>query len=226
MRPWSPSAGQGTVEAVALGVALLVSGTLALTFLARDSGPRDAARLALAAGEGAPAPVPLSISLDPTAAGLAGVVGSSGARGPAVVRVAEHVLAIGVVEVPPGSNDGPQVRVFTDGRAEEWCADFVSWVLRTAGRPLVGGEGGWRIAGTAALRDWFRARGRYVERAVAEPRPGDVVYFGRGEGHAGIVRRVSGATLETIEGNSGDAVSARTYVGWRSNADIGGFGRP
>ena len=70
----------------------------------------------------------------------------------------------------------------------------------------------------------FRSvRGRFRERLVADPRPGDVVWFRHG--HVGIVVAVRGSTLETVEGNAGDAVRTRTYPRWRIDSRIGGFGR-
>ena len=41
-----------------------------------------------------------------------------------------------------------------------------------------------------------------------------------------VVEAVDGATLVTIEGNAGDAVSRRVYPSWRERPDIAGFGRP
>jgi hypothetical protein len=43
--------------------------------------------------------------------------------------------------------------------------------------------------------------------------------------HVGLVRRVDGDTLETIEGNAGHAVRLRRYPAWRQDARIDGFGR-
>jgi len=67
-------------------------------------------------------------------------------------------------------------------------------------------------------------RGRYAPRTLADPRPGDVVYFRHS--HVGIVVAVRATALTTIEGNASDAVRQRVYSGWRSIADIDGFGRP
>jgi hypothetical protein len=145
--------------------------------------------------------------------------------GGSIVTVAAQIARAGIVEVPPGSNRGPGVDVFTDGNAEAWCADFVSWVLRAAGHPFTGGaSAGWRLAWTGAVRSWFIARAAYRDRLVADPRPGDVVWFVHG--HVGIVEGVQGDDLKTIEGNAGDAVARRVYPHWRLDPDIGGFGRP
>jgi hypothetical protein len=116
------------------------------------------------------------------------------------------------------------VLAITDGHAEPWCADFVSFAYWKAGQPVTGGlSGGWRIAGALALRRWFLERGRWTFRAAASPQPGDTVYFTWD--HVGLVRRVVGEALETIEGNAGHAVRLKTYANWRQNTDIDGFGR-
>jgi len=145
--------------------------------------------------------------------------------GGSIVAIAEQLDGLRIKEMPPGSNTGPGIVEFTDGNAEAWCADFVSWVLRAAGRPFTGGaSGGWRLAWTLDVRRWFAERGMFRERLVADPKPGDVVWFTFG--HVGIVRRATPTTIETVEGNSNDAVSEHTYDSWRLNTNIGGFGRP
>lgn len=212
-----PRAGQATVEWVAVAT---VAAAIALGCAAGAHGLDGAdGRLgeALQAAAGAATAVPT-----PTPPGL-GVAALDAVDGTAVVAIARGLAASGIAELPPGSNRGPGVDVFTGGEAEPWCADFVSWVLREAGHPLTGGDEGWRVPGTGTLREWFAARGRFRERLVADPHPGDVVWFRHG--HVGIVAAVRGTTLETIEGNADDAVRTRTYRAWRLNPDIGGFGR-
>lgn len=183
----------------------------------RTAAP-DARLLEQLATASAPAPAsPMPPVL--LAAALPAVDGSS------VVAIAGRLAAAGIVEVPRGSNRGPGVDVFTDGNAEPWCADFVSWVLRAAGRPFTGGAStGWRLAWTGAVRAWFVSQAAWRDRLVADPRPGDVVWFARG--HVGIVERVDGTALRTIEGNADDAVTRRVHPHWRLDPDIGGFGRP
>jgi hypothetical protein len=145
--------------------------------------------------------------------------------GDSIVVIARRLLALGIAERPPGSNSSPEILQFTDGNAEAWCADFVSWVLRAAGTPFTGGaSGGWRLAWTPDVRAWFAARDRYRSRLVASPQPGDVIWFVHG--HVGFVTSATADRIETIEGNSGDALRARTYDAWRSNSKIHGFGRP
>lgn len=80
-------------------------------------------------------------------------------------------------------------------------------------------------AGSAACRQsaqFFRDNGAFVQT----PEPGDVVffYYDGAINHQGIVVRVAGSSIVTVEGNSSDAVSERTYQIGASN--IAGYGRP
>jgi hypothetical protein len=181
-------------------------------------------RVASALSSASTVPAPAGALAD-VAAGRPGGsldLGSTGAAGP--VAVAEQLLRLGVREEPAGSDGGPMVLAVTDGNREPWCADFVSYAFMRAGLPFTGGfSGGWRIPGALALRGWFVDRGRWSIRTGARPQPGDVVYFTWD--HVGIVRRVVGGTLETIEGNASHAVRLRVYHDWRGNPEIDGFGR-
>jgi hypothetical protein len=211
--------GQATVEWLAvLLMAVAVAGgtTLALGHALREAVPLQRLLTEAVADESvAVAPqLPLLVDdpLPPT-------------HGTTAVAIARQLLAAGIRELPPGSNRGPGIDAFTDGNAEAWCADFVSWVLRAAGYAFTGGaSSGWRLAWTGAVRAWFVARDAFRERLLADPQPGDVVWFVHG--HVGIVERISAGALITIEGNASDAVTRRSYPGWRLNHRIGGFGRP
>ncbi len=205
--------GQAAVESVLVAVVVAVCG-LGVVVAARAASPDPSRALTAAA----------------TAAGPVGAIGSDLAldglptvAGARVAAIAERLVPLDITETSAAG--AIWIPRFTDGNTEAWCADFASWVLRHAGHPVSGGSsGGWRIAGAAALRDWFAMRGRYAPRSVARPIPGDIVYFNHS--HIGIVVAVRGDVLETIEGNSSDAVRRRIYAGWRSIADIDGFGRP
>ena len=204
--------GQAATEAV------LVAAILAFIGLAVLAAVRAHPVRAEAVARPAAAQSPVGVAVDGATLDLP--LGGD-ARG--VVAIAARLLRLGIRETR--TNAGPWIGTFTDGHAEAWCADFVSYVLRLAGRPFTGGlSGGWRLAAAAGVRDWFASRHRYAPRAVASPAPGDVVYFRHS--HVGIVVAVYGAVLTTIEGNASDAVRERVYGGWRSIADIDGFGRP
>jgi hypothetical protein len=114
---------------------------------------------------------------------------------------------------------------------EAWCSEFVSWVYKAAGMPFTGGrEGGWMFTYSMAIKRWFAARGRFVARTDPAyqrftPAPGDYIrYRNSWGGHSGIVHKVEGTTLYTIEGNIGNRVVRKTIRNYKQRADIDGFG--
>ena len=90
-----------------------------------------------------------------------------------------------------------------------WCAMFVSWVFDRAGAKCVGLPGAYTpTMSNAAIR-----AGKTVPKYDAKP--GDVVYFTWLNGgdyidHVGIVELNCGSYLQTIEGNTSNAVMRRT----------------
>jgi hypothetical protein len=150
----------------------------------------------------------LASPLAPTAAPAAGTTGT-GASG----ALAAAQSQVGVAEQPPGSNDGPQIAQYRTATAGSgvgpWCAYFVSWAAAQAGTPL--GEAGQGFGSVSALYDWAQRTGRATPAgAGVRPNPGDLIVWG-GE-HIGIVESVDpDGSIHTVEGNSSNAVSRRTY---------------
>lgn len=114
---------------------------------------------------------------------------------------------------------------------EAWCSEFVSWSYQAAGSPFDGGDsGGMMLRSSTQIKNWFKARGRFVSRSSPEwvtfvPRPGDYIrYDNYSGGHSGIVRSVAGDTLYTVEGNIENQVVLRVIENWREKSDIDGFG--
>ena len=100
----------------------------------------------------------------------------------------------------------------------QWCQAFVDWVFITA----FGLEGAKKLLYvftnyTPTGSDAFKKRGRYIKRGKGTPKRGDVIYFystSKGRiGHVGIVYKVSGKTVYTIEGNTSGASSLITNGG-------------
>ncbi|MFL5319819.1 MAG: peptidoglycan-binding protein [Myxococcaceae bacterium] len=96
---------------------------------------------------------------------------------------------------------------------EAWCADFVSYVAKSAGLNTV------NTASAQGIQDQLAAKGRW--KGLRNPQPGDAVTFNwsgsRGwADHVGIVEKVftrGGRTyIQTIEGNSSDQVRRKTYL--------------
>jgi hypothetical protein len=142
----------------------------------------------------------------PAAAPAAQGTGGAGALAAAQSQV-------GVSEQPPGSNDGPQIAEFRTATAGSgvgpWCAYFTSWAAAQAGVPL--GEAGQGFGSVSALYGWAQRTGRATPAGPGvQPNPGDLIVWG-GE-HIGIVESVDpDGSIHTIEGNSSNAVSRRTY---------------
>jgi hypothetical protein len=126
---------------------------------------------------------------------------------------------VGVAEQPPGSNDGPQIAQYRTATAGSgvgpWCAYFTSWAAAQAGVPL--GEAGQGFGSVSALYGWAQRTGRATPAGPGvRPNPGDLIVWGGR--HIGIVESVDAdGSIHTIEGNSSNAVSRRTY-----GADGGG----
>jgi CHAP domain len=142
----------------------------------------------------------------PAAAPAAQGTGGAGALAAAQSQV-------GVSEQPPGSNDGPQIAEYRTATAGSgvgpWCAYFTSWAAAQAGVPL--GEAGQGFGSVSALYGWAQRTGRATPAGPGvQPNPGDLIVWG-GE-HIGIVESVDpNGSIHTIEGNSSNAVSRRTY---------------
>jgi lysozyme family protein len=121
---------------------------------------------------------------------------------------------LGVRERPPGSNRGPEVEQYqaTVGiePGQPWYAAFVYWCFEQAARQL--GRANPVIKTGSVMEHWSRAQQQGLpvvraEQARHEPyrvKAGTVFVLGtgRGTGHTGLVERVLGGRLVTIEGNT------------------------
>lgn len=111
----------------------------------------------------------------------------------------------------------------------DWCDVFVDWCfVETFGRAvaqlMLGQPDRSLGAGTGYSLGYYKAKGRLF----STPEPGDQIFFGDAKStwHTGIVVRVEGGFVHTIEGNAGNpsAVRAGRYVIGGKN--IKGYGRP
>ena len=160
------------------------------------------------ATDAAPSPPPAPLA----ATTLLGVPAGGTPAGRAALALAQQ--EVGVAEQPPGSNDGPRIAEYRQATAGApgpgaWCAYFVSWAARQAGAPL--GDYGQGFGRVDDVWAWAQGAGR----TTLQPQPGDLVVW---DEHIGIVESVTpDGGITTVEGNSSDAVSRRTY-----GADHGG----
>ncbi|HUC95917.1 MAG TPA: CHAP domain-containing protein [Candidatus Saccharimonadia bacterium] len=124
---------------------------------------------------------------------------------------------------------------YTQGRPEEWCADFASWVYNEAKYPLQGG-GSWSIPAVATIQSIGEANQNFHWHAAGTgyiPKPGDLAIHGGS--HVNIVVAVNGMAVTYIGGDqgsgpyggsdSGSVVSYDNEVGYY-NAGITGYVSP
>ena len=110
----------------------------------------------------------------------------------------------------------------------EWCACFVSWCANECGYLDRGVVPKFSLCTDGV--SWFRSHNQWLE-GTEEPSPGMVIFFDwardgqdSNADHVGIVERVEGGIVYTIEGNSGDACRERSYPAGYSG--ILGYGIP
>lgn len=144
----------------------------------------------------------------------------------AVLTKALEFHALGVREIPNGSNRGPDVDsvlpkyVLKNKPGPAWCcyAAFALAERGTGAFPLGAHIGSCRRAYVIG-----KARGQLRQK----PTPGDIfLMLGRddngvltGRGHAGIVLRASDTEINTLEGNTGN----RFAMGLRKQASIDAY---
>jgi hypothetical protein len=126
---------------------------------------------------------------------------------------------VGVMEDPLGSNSGPRVNQYLASVGDKgglpWCAAFVYWCFQEASAAVKIANPATRTAGALDVWDEAGTRGiRRVAAAEATERPGlvqpgmvFVIATGGGHGHVGLVERVAGVVLTTIEGNTNNGGS-------------------
>lgn len=114
------------------------------------------------------------------------------------------------------------------GSRVEWCCCFVSWCANECGYIEQGIIPKYSVVDDGRI--WFQNRNQWLEGSE-EPQPGMIIFFdwaddGLGDGgdHTGIVEKVEGGIVYTIEGNSGDACKENSYpIGYY---EILGYGIP
>lgn len=123
-------------------------------------------------------------------------------------------------------------KLFTNGRTEAWCADFVSYVVKESARKTGKSINGFGSPSVSNLRQWGKDNGCYLQTdnlanktdtIKRQVKPGDVIIFKNGRSHTGIVKSVGAdGSITTIEGNTSKGnVSERTYAA--TNSTISGF---
>lgn len=113
---------------------------------------------------------------------------------------------------------------YSGGVEEPWCADFVSWIMNEAGRPLSNpNSGSWRIPGTYTLREYYQVAGKFKSGDSGyQPKVGDVVLYDNPSSfgqHTNIVIKNVNGVVTTVGGNELGGVRVYTHT----NADKAGL---
>jgi len=118
---------------------------------------------------------------------------------------------LGVEESPRGSNWGFSVQVYLKSVGitfpASWCMAFVYWCFNKAAKQL--GIVNPLVKTGGVLAHYNRAK----SYRVTSPQVGDIFImdFGNGFGHTGIIERIEGEILHTIEANTNDTGSREGY---------------
>ncbi|MDQ3021294.1 MAG: CHAP domain-containing protein [Bacteroidota bacterium] len=116
-----------------------------------------------------------------------------------------------VMEKPLGSNSGPEVNKYLASVGLPpglfWCMAFVHWCFENAAISLARNNPAVKTGG--CIDHWNRTKGKRILSADAVNKttlvkPGQIfiISHGGGAGHTGIVEKVEGGFIHTIEGNS------------------------
>ena len=117
-------------------------------------------------------------------------------------------VAIGELGYKEQGNNRTKYGAWYGMNGAAWCHMFVSWCAYKAGVSVSIVP---KTASTSAGMAWFKKKGLFRYKGRYTPKRGDIVYFKTNRSHVGIVEKVSGSTLHTIEGNTSDKVARRTY---------------
>lgn len=148
----------------------------------------------------------------------------------------EKVLAwakaqIGTTENPPGSNQGGKITVWNTYWglvAPYWCGVFAGYAVKKIGGAKVTS---WLPYAPSITSDALANRNGLTAVPFSDARAGDLVTFWGGQ-HIGLVDRVEGDTLYTVEGNTSSGNSGSQSNGGgvfarvRSRSDVDVIARP
>ncbi|TDD05800.1 CHAP domain-containing protein [Nonomuraea diastatica] len=121
-----------------------------------------------------------------------------------------------------GSWYGKNVEFDADYSSAPWCDMMLSWAAHKLGYDEWIGQFAW----TVAHAKWFKEQGAWGKK----PKPGAIVFYDWSGSnkisridHVGVVTRVEGGTIYTIEGNIDGGVAKRKE---RDTSKVVGYGYP
>ncbi|MDX6182595.1 CHAP domain-containing protein [Flavobacterium sp. Fl-77] len=130
------------------------------------------------------------------------------------------IAQIGVEEMPKYSNSGPEVEIYLKSvgltRGYSWCMAFVFWCTQNAALQTKFKN---PLKKTGGVLDQYNSRPLLIQKV---PQVGDIFILdlGKGLGHTGIVEKVTGNIIHTIEGNTNDTGSREGYKVCRRRREI------
>lgn len=130
------------------------------------------------------------------------------------------IAQIGVQEIPKNSNSGPEVEIYLKSvglsRGYSWCMAFIYWCTQQASIHISLKN---PLKKTGGVLDQYNSRPLLVHTV---PKIGDIFILdlGKGLGHTGIIEKIDGDILHTIEGNTNDNGSREGYKVCRRKREI------
>jgi len=135
------------------------------------------------------------------------------------------ITQLGVFETN-GHNDGIPADRYMRGDKLAWCAGFVLWCYDVSDDPPVWDDDNkattddakryYALRKVSTMLEWAHTMRVFIEPRVL-PARNDVILYGSRAGsdagagnHTGIVERIDGGRIHTVEGNLGDAVRRRS----------------
>ncbi len=117
-----------------------------------------------------------------------------------LVLVARQEITLG--DVADGRIGGQKYKDWY-GLDDNWCAIFVSWCADQCG--YINRDIMPRTASVDTMKTWYQEREQYHEKDGYEPKLGDIIFFGNGMSHVGIVAEydAENGIVTTVEGNTG-----------------------
>jgi len=139
------------------------------------------------------------------------------------------ISQIGIMEDPPGSNKGKKVEEYLSsvglGGGQFWCAAFIYWCFQKATEN--NGRGNPLVKTGHCMTHWNSSPAKKIlaSDAVNNPilvKPGQIFIINTGgtHGHTGIIERVEGGFIHTIEGNTDPAGSSNGIGVFRNTRKI------
>jgi cell wall-associated NlpC family hydrolase len=124
---------------------------------------------------------------------------------------------IGVMEDPPGSNRGEKVEEYQASAGIDpgtfWCAAFIYWCFQQACENS--GRRNPVLKTGHCMTHWNRTPGKKIAAADAVNKPSlikpghiFIIHTGGTHGHTGLVEKVEGGFIHTIEGNTNPSGSS------------------